>query len=230
MSTDNKTSTRLIVASALLASGIFLIDLSVPLGVAGGVPYVALVLLSLWSPNRRFTWGMATVASALTVLGFLLSAPGGVVWMVLVNRSLALFVIWVTAILCLARKRAEEKLRLQGQIVDSMAEGISLVRPADGIIIYCNPPFERMFGYGPGELVGQHVSVVNAPGAKSPEETVNEIIASSSGDRVMDGGDSQHQEGRHAVLVSRQHHDSPTPRLRPSLGHSEGGHHGAQAG
>ena len=178
MSTDNKTSTRLIVASALLASGIFLSDLLLPLGVACGVPYVAIVLLSLWLPGKRSTWGAAILVSILALVGFVFSASGGILWMVIVNRSLALFVIWVTALLCLARKRAEERLRLQGQIVDSMAEGISLVRPSDGIIIYCNPPFERMFGYEPGELLGQHVTMNNAPGEKSPQETTQEISQS----------------------------------------------------
>ncbi len=176
MSREEKTSLRFIAAGIVLATGIFLIDLSFPLGVAGGVPYVALVLLSLWSPNRRFTWGAATVASALTVLGFLLSAPGGAVWMVLVNRSLALLVIWVTAVLCLARARAEGKLRLQGLIVERMVEGVILVRPTDGVILFCNPPFERMFGYGPGELVGQPVAVVNAAGQTSPQETADTIM------------------------------------------------------
>ena len=140
MARETKTSLGLIVASILLASGIFFIDLLFPLGVAGGVPYVALVLLSLWAPNKRFTWGAATIASVLTVLGFLLSVPGGVVWMVLVNRSLALFVIWVTAILCLARMRAEGKLLLQGQIVERMVEGVIVIRPTDGVILFCSPP------------------------------------------------------------------------------------------
>jgi PAS domain S-box-containing protein len=33
-----------------------------------------------------------------------------------------------------------------------------------------------MFGYGPGELVGRHVSIVNAPGSKSPEAVAGEIV------------------------------------------------------
>ncbi|MEE9152259.1 MAG: DUF835 domain-containing protein [Thermoplasmata archaeon] len=75
------------------------------------------------------------------------------------------------------RKNAEEKLRLNKQMLDHMAEGVTLIRSDNGIIIYTNPAFNKMFGYGPGEMVGKHVSVVNAPTDKSPEETANKIMS-----------------------------------------------------
>ncbi|MCK4795282.1 MAG: PAS domain S-box protein, partial [Desulfobacteraceae bacterium] len=67
------------------------------------------------------------------------------------------------------RKRAEEALRLQSEIVANMSEGVYLVRASDGVIAYANPKFEELFGYGPGEMVGRHVSIVNAPSDESPE-------------------------------------------------------------
>jgi PAS domain S-box-containing protein len=76
------------------------------------------------------------------------------------------------------RKQAEEALRLQSQIAGNMAEGVQLTRSDDGGIIYTNPRFEEMFGYGQGELIGKHVSVLNAPGDRSPEETAEEIVKS----------------------------------------------------
>ncbi|MFQ5691479.1 MAG: hypothetical protein ACE5IM_00345, partial [Nitrospinota bacterium] len=105
------TGARLIAGSVLLAAAIFALDLSLPLGVAGGVPYVALVLISLRSPQRGYTLIVATGSTLLTALGFFFSSPGGALWMVLANRLLALFAIWVTAVLSLQRKRAEEALR-----------------------------------------------------------------------------------------------------------------------
>jgi hypothetical protein len=57
-----------------------------------------------------------------------------------------------------------------------MAEGVNVVRADDGTIIYTNPNFEEMFGYGPGELIGKPVSILNAPGEKSPEQVVEGII------------------------------------------------------
>jgi len=78
--------------------------------------------------------------------------------------------------IALARQRAEEALRLDAIILQNVAEGIYLIGLEDGIIKYANPRFERMFGYDPGEMVGQYVAIVNAPTAKTPEETKAEIV------------------------------------------------------
>ncbi|MDH3392757.1 MAG: PAS domain S-box protein, partial [Desulfobulbaceae bacterium] len=74
-------------------------------------------------------------------------------------------------------RQTEEELRLQSEIMTHMAEGVYLIRAADGIIVFANEKFEKMFGYAPGEMIGQHVSIVNDPAEKKPEETVNEIMA-----------------------------------------------------
>ncbi|MCZ7402802.1 MAG: PAS domain S-box protein [Candidatus Methanoperedens sp.] len=72
-------------------------------------------------------------------------------------------------------KRAENRLLFQGQIIENISEGVYLIRADDGIIVYANPKFEKMFGYEKDELIGKPVSVVNAPTEKSPEETAKEI-------------------------------------------------------
>ena len=77
------------------------------------------------------------------------------------------------------RKLAEEALRLQGQITTNMAEGVNIVN-LDGTIFYTNPKFDQMFGYAPGELLGKHVSVLNAPADKDPDEIAREIFAAIS--------------------------------------------------
>ncbi len=119
-----KTDSRLIGEIALLIVGIFVLDLWMPLGVAGGVPYVAVVLLSLRSPRRQYTLNVATVSTALTILGFFFSSPplGSPLWMILTNRFLALFAIWVTTILCLERKRVEEMLNERDRWQEALAE------------------------------------------------------------------------------------------------------------
>jgi two-component system sensor kinase FixL len=84
----------------------------------------------------------------------------------------------VAIVEALRSKRTEEKMLLHTQIVKNMAEGVYLIRTGDGVIVYTNKTFERMFGYDPGELVNKHVSIVNAPSEKSPEEIANDIIQS----------------------------------------------------
>jgi PAS domain S-box-containing protein len=73
------------------------------------------------------------------------------------------------------RKQAEEKLRLYGEIMRNMAEGVVLSKVSDATIVYTNPEFEKMFGYGQGELIGKNISVINAPTEKSPEEVAEDI-------------------------------------------------------
>lgn len=90
--------------------GTFIFDLIMPLGVAAGIPYALLVLLSLRSPSHGLTWFAALSATTLTLVGFALSPPGGEMWKVLTNRLLAVFVIWVTAYLCLDHKRKAAKI------------------------------------------------------------------------------------------------------------------------
>ena len=74
------------------------------------------------------------------------------------------------------RKREVEELRLRAEIMKNVAEGIYLIRLDDGIIVYANQKFEKMFGYNPGEMIGKEVSVVNAPTDKTPAERKDEIM------------------------------------------------------
>ena len=76
------------------------------------------------------------------------------------------------------QKQAEEAQRLQSEITKNMAEGVILTRAKDAVIIYTNPRFEEMFGYGSGELIGKNIAIVNAPTDKSPEEIAGEILKS----------------------------------------------------
>ena len=97
---------------ALLFVLFFIVDLMIPLGVAAGVPYVSVVLVSLWVPNKSFTLKVALLSSVLTLFGLLYSPLGGEMWKVLMNRGLALFAIWATAVLTLQRKGIGSRLNL----------------------------------------------------------------------------------------------------------------------
>lgn len=96
-----------------LGCGIFVLDLLLPLGIAVGVLYTALVLLSLWSTQRWLPFRVAEVASVLIVLGFFLfqRLTGSLVWIGFANRALSLLILWVTTILVVRYKRSEEALR-----------------------------------------------------------------------------------------------------------------------
>ena len=78
------------------------------------------------------------------------------------------------------RKRTESAERLLGEMVRHSDEGFNLVKSADGTIHYTNPSFEAMFGYAEGELIGQHVSVLNAgdpDAAQQLARTITDAVA-----------------------------------------------------
>lgn len=61
-------------------------------------------------------------------------------------------------------------------LLDGMTEGVSLARE-DGTIVYTNPALDRMFGYGPGDLLGRHVSVQNAYPPEENARIVAQVMA-----------------------------------------------------
>jgi PAS domain S-box-containing protein len=120
------------LAAAILAGAILAVDLSLPLGVAGGVPYVAVVLLAGWTRDPRYILTFAAVTSLLTTIGYVFSPEGGVVWMVLANRALALFAIWTTAFLVAIRLKAENTIRARGEVLeDQIAHRTADIRKAN---------------------------------------------------------------------------------------------------
>ncbi len=89
MNKSEKNNSLLITIIILSTVIIFIIDISIPLGVAAGVPYVIPVLFCLWSRWRRLTLIMAMVGTVLTLVGLLVSPSGGILWMVLFSCSLS---------------------------------------------------------------------------------------------------------------------------------------------
>ncbi len=84
------------------------------------------------------------------------------------------------------RKRTEETLRTHSQILYSMAEGVAFV-DAEGVIRYTNPSYEHMFGYSSGELIGQHVSTLNAFPPEIHSRVVNEVLTALERGQMWEG-------------------------------------------
>jgi PAS domain S-box-containing protein len=75
------------------------------------------------------------------------------------------------------RRLIEQRLRFRGEIVENISEGVAGIRVSDGVIVYTNPRFEEMLGYGLGELIGKNIATVNAPdNGKRPAEIAAGII------------------------------------------------------
>ena len=89
---------RATVSAAVLAAVIFILDLLTSQEIGIGMLYVAPLLVGTLSGPPRFQLVAAAVASALTVAGAMLPPHGALTGIVIVNRTIALTVIWTTAI------------------------------------------------------------------------------------------------------------------------------------
>jgi len=79
------------------------------------------------------------------------------------------------------RRLVEAELQLRSQISEHMGEGAILTRRDDFTIVHTNVAVDRMFGYEPGELIGQHVGVLNAPGEIGGAEVAEDIARQVAG-------------------------------------------------
>jgi signal transduction histidine kinase len=140
VTTERTASTNfyLILVSFLLAALIFVFDIFLPLGVAAGVPYVALVLIGMWHSNRQVILALAVVGSLLTIAGYFLSTSSGIQWMVFTNRILALFAIWITAVLAYRTKAQSDRIINELAKIPEQNPAPVFKVSGDGMLIYAN--------------------------------------------------------------------------------------------
>ena len=73
------------------------------------------------------------------------------------------------------RKQTDEALKMQGRVLESMAEGVT-VCDEDGIIVFSNDSCNTMFGYNSGELIGQHYSVIRSLPQDESRRAMDELF------------------------------------------------------
>lgn len=101
--------TKFLVIGTTLAISVFLLDQALPVGVAGGAPYIALVLLSLSSPRPRHIIGIAGVGILLTILAAV-RHPSGDTLLLAADAMFVIAAISCITVVSLQRKRTEKSL------------------------------------------------------------------------------------------------------------------------
>lgn len=162
---ENK-QTQVIIASILLSAGIFIMDLMTPLGVADAIAYVAVILLSLWLPQRRHTYIAGIIVSVLTILGFFLSPPAERLTFVIANRLLSLFGIWSGVIFVSKYKysldvitRTKESLRREKETAQKyldVAATMFVLINRDQTVGLINRKGCEILGYSEDEIIGKN--------------------------------------------------------------------------
>jgi len=74
------------------------------------------------------------------------------------------------------RRRQEAENNRLLRAVEVAAEAVTIT-DSDGMITYANPPVHDLFGYENGELIGQHVSVLNAGSPQDAMRRVFDMVA-----------------------------------------------------
>lgn len=205
-------TSRLVAVNTLLVAAIFIGDLVIPLGIAGGVLYVVVVLLAMWLPDR-FVYLYATLCTGLTLVGFVASPEGGTLLTAIANRAVAIFSIWVVALLGLQRRRLHDIAIQHAQIIDQVQNAIIAI-DMDGRVTDWNRGAEAMFGYGRSPMIGSPIERLYQSG--EAEVLSNGVLEAL----LQEGSGELETESRKAsgtafwsrqwLLLRRDQHDAPS--------------------
>lgn len=103
------------VAVALM---IFSLDISLPLGIATGIMYVVIVLMS-WNLNRKGqAYWYALLVTFCISLGYFLSPDGVLGSISLINRAMSTIVVWIVAALIDKVKKSELELTTSNLLLE----------------------------------------------------------------------------------------------------------------
>ncbi|PHS77503.1 MAG: hypothetical protein COB59_09225 [Rhodospirillaceae bacterium] len=176
---DARAPLLLILLTAGLLLAILVLDVVTPLGVAGGVLYVVVVLAGWWFPSRLHIIVIAVIASIFTLVGYGLAPEGGVFLVVLANRAYALIVIWVTALIIslgkaseLARKAQAEELSKLSLAVEHSPSSV-IMTDVYGNIEYVNNKFCEVTGYDRAEALGENLRMIKS--GEMPEDIYKDL-------------------------------------------------------
>ena len=153
-----------------LTIGIFALDLITPRGWADGFLYLIPLILLFRSPQRHRLVSFAVLCSALIILGWIFSPPGGMPGPVTYNRIMGITVLWMTTLFLRRRKQVEETLCLaqeenEGRLRLLMAQTLDAIFyiNLDGIIQWANHQAEVITGRLCDELVGCPITALLTP-------------------------------------------------------------------
>lgn len=131
-----------IAAAAAMTGAVFCLDVVTPLGVADWALYLIPLLLFYRISDARFLLTLSAAAIFLTIAGCLFS-PGGAPFLYWIfNRIVGIFVLSVTTMILLARRRADEALRASEEryraLIETARDAIFIADAETGIILDAN--------------------------------------------------------------------------------------------
>jgi PAS domain S-box-containing protein len=122
MNASPKREFGLVLLGIVSSLVFFLMEILTPIGVAGGVPYLLVIVATLWIYSRHQTILLAILTSALSVFGFLVTlGHDGFIFDALV-RVIALGAIWSLTMASLRVKSFFGQITAQKKRIDTTIE------------------------------------------------------------------------------------------------------------
>jgi signal transduction histidine kinase len=105
-----------------IAAAVLAVDVYTPQEMPPQYLYVLCILLMAWSPREQTLWWMTALCIGLTVLGSVLSPPEFHLYIILFNRSIAISLFLVAALLVQAYRRTHDQLRRLNEELEARVE------------------------------------------------------------------------------------------------------------
>ena len=162
----NRKTTYIVIGVVLMAL-VFIWDIFFPLGAADDMLYVALILLTLWFHEMRYTLVAGAVATLLIILGYYFSTSSAdIITTVLTHRVLAIFSVWIAVFLISIYKRSEERAISYKEklttLFEHAEEGILILNSNETIRV-ASPKVLELLGCTEQDLIGTKISHFLSP-------------------------------------------------------------------
>lgn len=149
--------------SVFIALVILGIDLNIPLGVAAGVLYVFVILISAQLNHIKALLAFGVLCTLFIIIGFFYSTEGGNTLDGSVNRILSILAVWTTVWLSFSNQAANQistdRYNRNKAIFDSSLNCMIIIDQLGAIEAF-NPAAEILFGYKLEEVLGKNIKML----------------------------------------------------------------------
>ncbi|MCK5165777.1 MAG: HAMP domain-containing histidine kinase [Rhodospirillaceae bacterium] len=180
MNTAERPSLTIVLISTLLAMTVFSLDLILPMGVANGTLYVALVLMGWWYPKRRYIFILASISTVLVIIGYSADpySHDDHLLVAILNRFYAVLIIWTLAFIQSYARKKSDQLKTSQQAVLLAKESVENASKAKSDFLSSmshelRTPMNAIIGFG--EMI-KHETV--GPVNKQQNEYLDYILQS----------------------------------------------------
>lgn len=195
-----------ILIVAMLITIVFIWDIYTPIGVADGMLYVPVMLLTLWFHEMGYTLAAGSITTLLIIVGYYFSPIiNNTSVTAVINPILSAVAVWASVFLIWIYKCSEKgalsyKKRLN-TLFENSKEGI-IIFDIEKNIKVVNPKILKLLGYKEDELVGKSIDyIIHTPLKEGPADNIGEI-------NFIDINDSS---GKEQLFYARKHNAAVFP-------------------